>query len=165
MNISRNAILTVATGIAFSWTSSIAVAEQHCKNIESNVVEISAVFFDPAVCNGYEICQFAVIKGSINGKWWAFWNFDDEEVVADGTAGVLDIDDVFETKRGDIYGEERGIINFLAPDGYAAHIAVTGGTGSYVGANGWLTGTLVFGAEIGAPIGGKLVGEICWTGD
>ena len=158
----RGIFLASAALLVLSLASSAAISDQTCRNVQSNVTDLSVIFADPdGVCNGYELCQYSEIKGTLNGRWWSFWNLDDEEFVADNTALVLDIDSVFETNHGDIYTEERGILNFFAPDGYAAHIGVTGGTGRYEGATGWMTGTLIFIFEES----GMLTGEICWNGD
>jgi hypothetical protein len=144
-----------------------ALADQTCRNVQSNVKGISDVFVGPdGICNGYEFCQYSDIKGTLNGRYWAYWNADGEEYVADipdddpdfgPSAFVLRANDIIETNHGNITAEERGIVNFFASEGYVAHLSVTGGTGKYENAVGWLSVTLVFMNEVG----GLVTGEIC----
>lgn len=139
--------LCVATGAA--------IADQSCRNVQSNVKGVSEVFVNPeGICDGYEWGQYSQMRGTLNGLLWACWNSDGEEIVLSDSAFVLSAQDTMETIHGNIYAEERGIINFFADKGYVAHLGVTDGTGKYEAASGWLSLTL-----IGA--GGLLTGEVC----
>jgi len=139
-------------------------AEQTCRQVSSNVTDIGPPLAGPAMCGDYDWCQYADVRGTINGRWWAYWDAEDEVYLWEDeniTSLAINIDDVFETNNGDINAKEHGITNFDAFGSYAASIAVTGGTGMYEDATGWMTGTLTFGKKAG----GTLAGEICWSGD
>ena len=142
--------------------SGAALADQSCRQVQANVTGLSEVFTGSnPICNGYDLCQYADIRGTLNGRWWSFWDLEDEELVADFTAFVFATDTVFKTNRGEVYGQERGILNFFANDAFVSHIGVTGGTDAYEGATGWIGAVVTYFSEAG----GKLMGEICTNGD
>lgn len=155
-------ILALAAGLVLSLATSVTIADQNCKSVNAKVTKVYPVLVDPAadpegVCSGYQLCQFIEIVGTINGEWKAFWNFDEEVYLAEFDALVFDTEDIFKTKKGDIFAKDIGALNFEAEESFTVHIAVTGGTGIYEGATGWMTGSIVF---VFAE-GGGLTGKIC----
>ena len=142
--------------------SGTALADQSCREVQANVTEISSVFTGSnPICNGFDNCQYVEIRGTLNGQWWAFWDIEDEEFVANFTALVFATEDVFKTNRGEIYAQELAIINFSATDAFVSHIGVTGGTDAYEGATGWIAAYVANFSDAN----GRLEGEICTNGD
>jgi hypothetical protein len=76
----------------------------------------------------------------------------------DGDTYSYKAEAAFETRRGDLYFVERSIINYAALDGYAVIAWVTGGTGRYAGATGWLVS---FANQANTYV--RWAGEICYA--
>ena len=133
-----------------------AAADQKCRKVRGNIEALSELWEDPAVCNGFEFCQYAEVTGTVNGLWWVFGNWEDIEEVAGGEGVVNHLVSVMETKLGDLYADDMELGNLNAPDGWVFHHAITGGTRRYEGASGWLSWE---------TYRGKMGGEICWNGN
>lgn len=144
--VSMTLVLTLASGIVLA----------DCTKVRAKVKDIGPLITDPAICNGYDLCQYIRIRGKLNGKWWSYWDRGTAEIVANETGFLLVTDDVFETKKGDIFATGLGITHLAAEDGFGSHFLVNEGTGRYEGATGWMATTL---REF--PTGGRLIGEIC----
>ena len=162
---SKSTVPVVAVLLALSLAAGPAVAEQSCKKVNANLKAFSEFFVEdpenPTVCNGFEFCQYAEVRGTLNGLWWIYGDFADFVPVAGGKGLLADVIGVFETNQGDLYADDIELANQNAPDGGVFHSAVEGGTGKYEGASGWLAGWFFF----EPPTGGNIGGEICWIDD
>lgn len=149
------AVLLLVVGLV----ATAADANQRCRRVNGNIKTLSELWEDPAVCDGYEFCQYAEVTGTVNGLWWVYGNWEDIEEVAGGEGLVNHLVSVMETNRGDVYADDMELGNLNAPDGWVFHHAVTGGTGKYEGATGWLAGWFSW-----ETFRGKIGGKICWNG-
>jgi len=109
---------------------------QTCKRINAKAAKPGSVLYAPD-CNGYDTCGSAEVKGTPNGIYTYYANWDSFLVSVDDTTLVFIDDVVIETNHGEIFVEERGVVHLGAPDGYVIHANITGGTGRYEGATGW----------------------------
>ncbi len=152
----RGVALAAAAFLVLSLFAGVATSGQDCRKVTATFKFHSEFWMDPEICDGYDFCQYSEIRGTLKGRWWVFGNWEDVEEVAGGTAAAFNIVSIIETNRGTLYTESRELVNYLAADGFVAHEAVTGGTGKYEGATGWLAAWLSF-----DPAGGNIGGQIC----
>jgi len=124
-----------------------------CRNINGSAF----VQGFPETCefNGdvYWFCISQRIRGSINGTWISYiqedWGVPLEAPdfpIPDGTPFVEYAREleVFSSKQGMVWGDTQFVIDFRAFDvggGVSLPIIVTGGTGIYEDAQGWITAT------------------------
>ena len=125
-----------------------------------NIKALSELWEDPGICNGYDFCQYAKVTGTVNGLWWVYGNEEDIKEIEGGEGLLNRLVSVMETNQGEIYSDDMELGNLNAPDGWVFHHAVTGGTGRYEGASGWLVGWLSWETSRG-----KIGGKICWNGN
>ena len=156
MFLNKRILIAATMMLALSLVAGTANAGYECRKVNAKVVFLSDVFETPDVCNAFQYCQYWDIKGFPKGRLWGYWNDGDETVVF-GDTFVLSASDVFETKDGDIFAEERGMVNFYATEGYVAHFGIIGGTGKFDGAVGWMAATVLYVTDTG----GSVRGEIC----
>ncbi len=91
---------------------------------------------------------------------WTYLNWDGFIEWPDGT--IINISySVHETPRGELFFDDRAIVTPNAPEGFALHSNVIGGTGRYEGATGWLAYYL----EWAEGNQGLMRGEICYAED
>lgn len=129
---------------------------EKCKQVTIVHGEFVSYLQGPENCDGYDGCWAATVRGTPNGLYTTYW-FDANifQVKGDTIASVQDT--IIETQHGDLYMRESLIADYAAPDGFAVHSVIVGGTGQYEGATGWMGGY--------GDIAGTLVrngGEICW---
>jgi hypothetical protein len=153
--------------VAVCLTASHATAGD-CKKVIANAV--TTVYLDPCTYNGVEYmwCIDTTVTGNLKGTWHIFanpdfngWNLEVPPGIDGIPVWVLSVTwnlSVFETKKGEIITQADEILNPDVYDTYGAISGlalVTGGTGDYEGASGWI-GWVV--TETG---GGVLQGLIC----
>ena len=94
-------------------------------------------FYSGPEINGWDL---EVPDDSLGGaSWWI---------------GVSYAISVFETRRGTLFTQETGVWHWGADAGWSTHSNITGGTGHYDGATGWI-------AAAGTGYSMVLVGELC----
>lgn len=131
---------------------------ENCKRINTKFLRVGEILWDPE-CNGYDACRSFELKGTPNGVYTFYANFDTMTPYEDETTFVFVDDVVIETEHGEIFAEERVIRHKGAPDGPVIHANITGGTGRYEGATGWYG---VISWSVGEE--GYLDGEMCYPG-
>jgi hypothetical protein len=131
---------------------------EKCKQVTIAHGKIISWLEGPENCDGYDGCVTLEVSGTFNGTLTESWFDADAVHVVDATWTFTNYA-VIETPHGKIYFLERSIADFAAPNGFAFHANVTGGTGRYEGATGWLGAFDSF--EGGA---GRTGGEVCWPG-
>jgi len=132
------------------------VLGEKCKQVNMGQTKYGPLYFDPEHCGIYDGCGGAVVSGTFSGTLWESFFFADQVHVSDGHWTFTNYG-VIETKQGELFFTERSVADFAAPDGFAVHMNVTGGTGRYEGATGWMAYSGNFeGTNI------KWVGEVCW---
>ena len=152
---SRSLIVGVMVLVALCLTASTALAGDSCKKVNAKIWNLSEVSYDSEICNGYDLCQFGDIIGTLNGTMSVYQMFDWWTLLADDTALAFWDDIIIETNKGEIWLQERAIFH-LGASGFASHSMVSGGTGDYIEATGWIS-------LIPDPSSSKLLikGEIC----
>ena len=141
-----------------------------CRNINGN----ASVQGFPDTCefNGdvYWFCISQRIRGSINGTWISYIQEDwgvplvaPDFPIPDGTPFVEYAREleVFNSKQGMVWGDSQFVIDARAFDvggGVSLPIIVTGGTGIYEDAQGWITATGLDGALEEFSIQGRICG-------
>ena len=160
--MSRRSVVLVIIVLCFSVSS--FVWGETCKQVFANLGEPGPILFDPD-CNGWENCRSTDVMGTLNGVITDYSNISELIWLDDTVVGLNEA--VIETSHGKIYLDVRAIIYWGAPDGGAANANVTGGTGRYEGATGWLAYVTWAGSEdracwLSCEDGGGLIrGEIC----
>jgi hypothetical protein len=160
----------VAGAICLGFAPSASASDQ-CKQILAK-----ADFPNPlgetegCTVNGqdFDSCITGNLRGTIKGKWVAY--FLDEwfiiieppefPVPEETLANYNREFEVFTTNKGEIYGDAQYVFDiriFDVDGGFVAPIIVTGGTGWYEGATGWIAAVVSDGALSKA----NLHGEIC----
>lgn len=158
MRFKTVALLCVVFAAMLCLSSSVLFAGD-CKQVNAKL-EGGPILFDPD-CDGWDICQEAYLMGTPNGSWWVYLNLDGGYIEwEDGT--IINVtESVLQTAHGDIYSVDRAIVAPGAPEGFAQHSTITGGTGRYEGVTGWIVTYF----EWVEDYNGRLVGEICWPED
>lgn len=93
--------------------------------------------YSPPLLNGWDL---EVPSTSLGGVQWEM----------QATYAIT----VFETPKGTLFMQESGVFHWDTSGGWATHSNITGGTGHYDGATGWV-------AAAGTWISMTLVGELC----
>jgi hypothetical protein len=139
-----------------------ATAQPNCKSVKAHLSDYTA-YYEPDACGGLiPLCRFASVKGTINGNWASQGAGYDFEFPTFGDTSVWRSVSIFETNHGVIDTMLVGI-NFwptydVVGDWFNSEIhVITGGTGRYEGATGYLLVQLVF---LGGT--GEATGQICW---
>ncbi len=126
-----------------------AASDVQCSHVKGQFGE--QVFLDPCMYQGheYEWCVELPMFGTLNGTYRYFGGPETEYALAvppgalghswmfGATAALV----VFDTNRGEVFGEENLIFHYDEPWSFAEFVVFTGGTGHYEGATGWM-GTL-----------------------
>ena len=140
-----------------------AVSAPRCEKVNAHVSELVDYSADPACTEaGWVACVKARVIGTINGSWVEYDPGFGFELPSFGDTSVWRGESIFETKHGEIFTISAGI-NFwptyaTAGDYFNLEIhAVTGGTGRYEEATGYILLDLAFLAGVG-----EATGEICW---
>jgi len=155
----RRLIVGIAMLVVLCLFASTAVWGEKCKRVNANLFT-GPLLFDPAPeCNGYTLCQAVYLDGTPNGTMWTFMNLPDGFIEWDDGTFINITVSVLETKHGELFFDDRAITAPDAPEGFVLHSNVTGGTGRYEGATGWLAYYLEYleGNE------GIMRGEICYA--
>jgi hypothetical protein len=149
--------------LMLSLVAATAMAEQ-CKPIHARLGEM--VFYDPGcMLDGvtYYWCAERPTLGTLKGTYRFYsapevngWDLEVPEgaIGASWWIGVSYAISVFETKKGTLFTQETNVWHYDEMEGWGAHSSITGGTGRYDGATGWL-------AAAGSWDSMALVGEIC----
>jgi hypothetical protein len=152
----KNLFVGIAVVVALCLVFSTVALGEDCKRINTKGAKPGEVRYAPD-CGGYDACQSAELKGTPNGLYTWYANWDTFYPYVDDTTLVFADDAVIETEHGEIFMEERGVIHLYAPDGLVIHANITGGTGRYEGATGWW-------GNVGSSRRSTLEGEICYPG-
>jgi len=146
-----------------SLVAATAMAEQ-CKPVHAQLGQM--VFHEPGcVLDGmtYFWCAERPITGTLNGTYYFYsapelngWDLEVPEgaVGASWWIGVAYAISVFETQRGTLFTQETEVWHWGEEEGWGAHYSITGGTGHYAGASGWM-------ASAGSWDVMPVVGEVC----
>jgi len=146
-----------------SLMATAAMAEQ-CKAVHARLGEM--VFYDPGCMldgDTYYWCAERPTLGTLNGTYHFYsapafngWDLEvpDGAIGASWWIGVSYAISVFETKKGTLFTQEAQVWHGNELEGWGSHFSVTGGTGHYDGATGWM-------ASAGSWDSMALVGEIC----
>ena len=149
--------------LLLSLVAATAMAEQ-CKPVHARLGEI--VFSDPGCILDevtYFWCAERPTKGTLKGTYRFYsapelngWDLEvpPDALGASWEIGVSYAISVFETKRGTLFTQETEVWHWGEAEGWGAHYSVTGGTGKYAGATGWM-------AAAGSYDSMTLVGELC----
>jgi len=135
-----------------SLVAATAMAEQ-CKPIHGQLGAVDVFLEDDPECKldgmTFYWCMERPSLGTLAGRKRfiaspAFNGWDLDVPDADmGTTWVVSITysfGVFETKKGMLFTEETGVWHGGAAVGWGSHSKITGGTGQYDGATGWMAG-------------------------
>ena len=152
----RRLIVGIAMLVVLCLFASTAVWGEKCKKVNSRHLEPGTILYGPENCDGYDGCVTSKISGTFNGTLTERFNFADSYHLIDDAWAFTNYG-VIETKQGELFFRERSMADFEAPDGFVVHINVTGGTGRYEGATGWM-------AYFDNFAGNSTTwgGEVCW---
>ena len=131
---------------------------EKCKKVVIHHLDAGPILWGPENCGGYDGCATSKISGTFNGTLTESFNDADAVHVVDDTYAFTNYG-VIETAQGELYFVERSIADFAAPDGFAVHMNVSGGTGRYEGATGWMGSFDNF-----EGTATRMGGEVCWPG-
>jgi len=156
--------------------ASAAVGDQtgRCQEVRGHAVLKATQFpcltenvVDDTVFDG---CYISMVKGNLKGPWISFvqddWGFDLATVgapVPDGSPATWYNREfeVFETKHGVVYGDAQFAFDFRIFDsdgGGAIPTIITGGSGIYEDAMGWIVATFKDGSIETFHIRGRICG-------
>ena len=147
--------------------ASVANGDDQCRNMNGQAVYQE--WQEPCVIDGgYDLCITTKIKGTINGSWVSFFQYEwivllesleivstdqsDPEYITEIPTPPDSVEswynreyEVFTSKQGDIFGDGQVIIDGRVGimGGSAISIMVTGGTEMYEDAYGWITATIL----------------------
>jgi len=150
--------------LMLSLVAATAMADK-CKPVHARLGEM--VFYDPGcMLDGwtYYWCAERPVLGTLNGTYRFYsapaFNGWDLVVPPDtiGTTGwsigVSHVISVLETEKGTLLTQEAQVWHGGELEGWGSHFSITGGTGHYDGATGWM-------ASAGSWDSMALVGELC----
>lgn len=157
--LKKSVIAAIAVCIVLCLSAGTLLAGERCIPVTIGSADFESVLSGPENCNGYDSCGFSVVRGTLNGTF-AEYSYDADAVQVDATTYSFAADAVFETNHGELFLEERSIVNFAAPDGIAVVANILGGTGRYEGATGWLVIFANFEGTLS-----RWAGEVCWPED
>ena len=138
--------------------------DNQCKPVHAQLGEM--VFHDSGCTLGgvtYVWCAERPVTGTLKGTYRFYsapelngWDLEvpPDAIGATWWIGVSYAIAVFETRRGKLFTQEAGVWHWGAVEGWATHALITGGTGHYDGATGWV-------ASAGSWDLMGLVGEVC----
>ena len=152
----RSLMVGIAVLVVLCWSASSFVWGEKCKEVVIGKTHVGPILYGPENCDGYDGCATSKISGTFSGTLFEAFYEDDFYFVVDDTYAFTNYG-VIETKQGELFFTELSVADFAAPDGFAMHANVTGGTGRYEGATGWMA---YCGNFEGTDI--KWVGEVCW---
>jgi len=160
---------TIITAILPLCLTTTATADQVCRDVRSHfrLGEITAP--SNGDCNvsymsGFDGCLSGKLRGTLIGTSHSGWNNANIETILGDTATAWLVFEEFITNKGNIYATHHGMYlnDPVAARGYGAVLLVTGGTGRYAGATGWMVRALDFGDFTAGDGSGRLTGEICY---
>jgi hypothetical protein len=129
---------------------------EKCKQVTIGQTELEYIVGGPENCDGYDLCASSKLRGTFNGTLLDY-AYDADTYHVDEITYAFRGDGVIETTHGKLFLNQWSITDLAAPDGYAVHINVVGGTGRYEGATGWMAYFANF-ANTETTWGG----EVCW---
>ena len=139
-----------------------ATAQPNCKLVNAHFSDYTT-YYEPEDCGALPApCRTAAVVGTLGGSWTAYNVGYGFEFPAFGDTSVWRAESIFETNHGAIDTMLVGI-NFwpthdVVGDWFNSEIhVITGGTGRYEGATGYLLVQLAF---LGGT--GEATGQICW---
>ncbi len=139
-----------------------AAAEKRCEKVNVHLYDY-AIFSEQEDCGAFRApCRTADMVGTINGTWTAYSIGYDFEFPTFGDSSVWRGESIFEGKHGEIQTMMVGVNFWPAYDAVGdffnleTHV-VTGGTGRYEGATGYVLLRIAF---FGGT--GEATGQICW---
>jgi hypothetical protein len=153
--------------LMLSLVAATAMAEQ-CKPVNGQLGAIDVFLEDDPECKLDDMTFYYCIErptlGTLAGRyrfysapWLNGWDLRVPRKSLGGVRwwiGVSYAISVFETQQGTLFTQETGVWHYDAEVGLANHFNITGGTGHYDGATGWM-------AAAGTGYGMTLVGELC----
>jgi hypothetical protein len=148
-------LVFVAAALAFATTSAGGNGRGSSNSIELEG-KLSGIsnFFAPACTSATGVCSRFSIRGEIKGDGVVFID------TFPTTEGLSHAHTVIHTKRGDLTCSEIAIFDLVGNDhGFVDLCIVTGGTGKYTGATGYIqeVGTFDFASNVG---GGHYHGKL-----
>jgi hypothetical protein len=152
----KNLLIGISVFVVICLVFSTVALGKDCKRINARAGKVGEERYAPD-CGGYDVCQSVQLKGTPNGVYTYYANWDTFFPYVDDTTLVFADDVIIETNHGEIFVEERGVIHLNAPGGLVIHANITGGTGRYQGATGWW-------GNVGSSQRSTLEGEICYPG-
>jgi len=142
-----------------------------CQPVRGHTDE--GTFLDRCVYQGHEYawCVDVIVWGTLTGTYHYYGNPETEYALAvppgalgeNWLFGATSALAVFETKKGEIFAQENVLFHYDAPSSLVELLVITGGTGHYEGATGWMSLITDFGYPQGsAPdLFTILTGVIC----
>ena len=132
--------------------ASVANGEDPCRNINAHATLVGEGPACEYNSTTYDYCYIQKVRGNLNGSWVSYlmwdWNVTLESLVQTppeaGESWYNRELEVFTTKHGMVWGESQFVFDLRAFDsfgGVAIPTIVTGGTGIYEDAQGWITAT------------------------
>jgi len=167
MNINIRTMI-IATILPLCLATS-ATADQVCKDVRSHFRLGEITVPNGGDCNvsyktGFDGCLSGKLRGTLRGVSHSGWNNADIESILGDTATAWLVFEEFVTNKGTINVTHHGMYlnDPVAARGYGAVLLVTGGTGEYENATGWMVRAVDFGDFTDGDGGGRLTGEICF---
>ena len=164
-------IFTV-TALLFAFAgSTVAIADSHavgCQKIFAKA-KVDPNYISDCEFDGtdYSFCIAGDLKGSLKGTWVSY--LQDEWVIESSVAGLPEPVEfysnygrefeVFTSTKGNIYGDAHYIFDYRLFDTGAKFplpVFITGGTGRYEGASGWMI--VLFNTDLDKA---RISGEVC----
>jgi hypothetical protein len=159
---SRMTLMVGLLAILLVLSAVTATAQPNCRLVNAHLSDY-AVFTEQEDCGALPApCRTAAVVGTLGGSWTAYNAGYGFEFPAFGDTSVWRAESIFETNHGEINTMMVGI-NFwptleAADDYFNSEIhVITGGTGRYAGATGYILLHLSFFGGVG-----EATGQICW---
>jgi len=141
-------ILLLALLLVFP-VAAVANGEDQCRNIKAQASLLDEHFDCEYGGTDYDYCYISKIQGNFKGLWTTYVQFSWYEILEDlgvqtGTAESWYNREfeVFTTKQGTVWGDAQFVFDdryFQSNGGTAIPTMITGGTGIYADATGWIT--------------------------
>lgn len=154
--ITKTRFASFAFLLTLGLTTIPASATPVCQAIHGRV-EIAA--YEPTCGSAIDLCAHAILHGTIKATS-DFVGTSSVPTVDTATTGVVLLtgDNVFHTTDGDFFTKDAIVLNTAGEGEFTEIDTITGGTGEYEGASGYLIASGTFSAGTGV---GTYVGKIC----
>jgi hypothetical protein len=148
------AALILTLGLAAAMPAS---ADPVCKAVHGRV---EIVAHEPTCGSAIALCASAILHGTIKANS-DFIGTSSVPTIDTATTGVVVLtgDNVFHTTDGDFFTKDAIVLNTTGDGEFTEIDTITGGTGEYAGASGYLIASGTFSQGVGV---GTYVGKVCW---